>query len=102
MALRRCPWWPARTCSPHLESLEDRCLPRPAGTFGDLPLAFEANVGQAEAAVRYLAHGPGYTLALTDQGAALALTHAGRQDLLQLRFVGGSATPVVVGLEEQA
>src|SRR5262249_58690052 len=87
-----------------VEILEDRCLPSTLTDFGRLPLAFEANVGQADAAVRFLAHGPGYVLALTEQGAALSLQPAGADApaaLLQLHLVGGSAAPTVVGVEQQ-
>jgi hypothetical protein len=90
---------------PHCERLEDRALPSAASSYGDLPLSFEANVGQADAAVRYLAHGSGYALALTDSGAALSLAQGGAggaSALLQLQLVGANATPVVVGLNEQA
>jgi Beta-propeller repeat len=41
--------------------------------YGALPLSFEPNVGQADPHVRYLAHGPGYTLFLTDAGAVFSL-----------------------------
>ena len=63
---------------PALEQLEDRTVPSGASLagYGQLPLSFEANVGQADAAVRYLAHGPGYALALTDTGAVLDLHQA--------------------------
>src|SRR5579859_869946 len=37
--------------------------------FGHFPLSFEANRGQAPSQVRFLAHGPGYTLFLTGSGA---------------------------------
>jgi hypothetical protein len=82
--------------------LEDRCLPSTLTSYGQLPLAFEANVGQADSDVRYLAHGPGYNLALTDTGAVLALTHGDLQDVLRLQLVGANATPTVVGLGAQA
>src|SRR5262245_55906975 len=60
--------------APAVEPLEQRCLLSAAGTgLARLPLSFEANRGQADAAVRYLAHGSGFALALTDQGATLAL-----------------------------
>lgn len=42
-------------------------------TCGRLPLHFEANQGQADAAVQYLARGPGYTLFLTPGEAVLVL-----------------------------
>lgn len=45
-----------------------------------IPLAFEPNRGQSNRAVRYLAHGPGYTLFLTSRGAVVSL-------------VGGRHTP---------
>jgi hypothetical protein len=38
-----------------------------------LPLSFEANRGQAESQVHYLARGPGYTVFLLDREAVLAL-----------------------------
>ena len=41
-------------------------LPLVAGTrFGDLPLRFEVNQGQAQEPVQFLARGPGYSMALT-------------------------------------
>jgi len=41
--------------------------------YGKLPLSFEANQGQADAQVRFLAHGQGYTLFLTPTEAVLSL-----------------------------
>src|SRR5690348_4966086 len=41
-----------------------------------LPLRFEANQGQSDGRVRFLAHGPGYTLFLTGDAAVLALNAA--------------------------
>ncbi len=41
--------------------------------YGKLPLSFEANQGQADARVRFLARGRGYTIFLTDDEAVLAL-----------------------------
>ena len=42
--------------------------------YGALPLAFEANQGQTAPEVRYLAHGQGYQLFLTNQEAVLTLS----------------------------
>jgi len=47
--------------------------------YGALPLAFELNRGQSDAAVKYLARGPGYELFLTESEAVLALQR-GRPD----------------------
>jgi len=41
--------------------------------YGVLPLSFEENQGQAAPRVRYLAHGPGYSLLLEDKQATLLL-----------------------------
>jgi len=43
--------------------------------YGKLALAFEPNRGQADSHVKYLARGPGYTLALSPTQASLVLTH---------------------------
>jgi hypothetical protein len=42
-------------------------------TYDRLPLAFEANRGQTDRQVKFLARGPGYTLFLTGEEAVLAL-----------------------------
>jgi hypothetical protein len=44
-----------------------------ADHYGRLPLSFEVNRGQAERSVRFLAHGQGYGLYLTADGAVLTL-----------------------------
>jgi hypothetical protein len=44
-----------------------------ARAYGRLPLAFEANQGQTAAEVRYVAHGQGYQMFLTNQEAVLTL-----------------------------
>jgi hypothetical protein len=46
---------------------------RGAAGYGALPLAFEPNRGQSDPAVRFVAHGEGYSLILTDSEAVLAL-----------------------------
>jgi hypothetical protein len=43
-----------------------------------LPLNFERNLGQAPQQVQYLAHGPAYSIAITEQGAALTLGRGAR------------------------
>jgi hypothetical protein len=47
--------------------------PRLAAGFGRLPLSFEANQGQSDGRVRFLARGAGYTIFLTDDEAVLSL-----------------------------
>jgi hypothetical protein len=82
-----------------LERLEDRTVPStsPAAPslspgYGRLPLAFEANVGQAAASANYLAHGNGYTLSLSAQQAVLDLGASG----------GGAVRQTLVGANPAA
>jgi hypothetical protein len=48
-------------------------LPSLSATYGKVPLHFEANQGQTDAQVKFLARGPGYALFLTPTEAVLAL-----------------------------
>ena len=41
--------------------------------YGQLPLAFEANEGQTDSRVRYIARGTGFTLFVTDLETVLSL-----------------------------
>src|ERR1700722_11540565 len=52
-----------------------------------LPLAFEANHGQAPAQVRFLAHGAGYTALLSSNAVEVRSASAGG---FQMRFIGAS------------
>src|SRR5216683_916753 len=44
---------------------------RSTTNVGSMPLRFEANQGQTDAAVQFLAHGPGYSLFLTPKEAVM-------------------------------
>ena len=52
---------------------------RLVAAYGNLPLAFEANQGQTDPQVKYLARGNGYTLFLTSSEAVFAMPVASRQ-----------------------
>src|SRR5208337_4111677 len=47
--------------------------PKLVASYGKLPLGFEANQGQVRGPVKFLSHGRGYTIFLTDDEAVLAL-----------------------------
>ena len=87
-----------------LELLEDRRLlsgtPTGATGYGDLPLAFEANQGQASSQVDFLARGNGYMLSLAPSGAVLNLRNDAGGDVLNLQFVGSNPLAEVVGRNE--
>jgi hypothetical protein len=71
---------PAAFCQAHSQ---EQGLPQPgtkatppavSANYGKLPLSFEANQGQADPAVKFLSHGNGYSLLLTDSAAVLELS----------------------------
>ncbi|WP_295584649.1 SBBP repeat-containing protein [uncultured Lamprocystis sp.] len=51
----------------------DAAQARVQADYGKLPYTFETNGGQVDAAVKFLAHGPGYSLFLTPGEAVLSL-----------------------------
>ncbi|MFN0122790.1 MAG: hypothetical protein ACKV2V_20005, partial [Blastocatellia bacterium] len=68
-------------------------------TYGQVPMSFERNEGQADARVKYLARGRGYGLFLTANEALLQLRgqNAAAASLLRMRLRGASAAPVITG-----
>ena len=105
-----------------------RCQFREA--YGRLPMQFEANAGQADPRVKFLARGGGYTLFLTATGATLLLPQSAREPVpvhgmpsrsvarrssevhrrrpsasqrtvsLQMRLLGATPNPSVAGADE--
>ena len=99
--------------------------PRPSGAYGDLPLSFEENRGQADSQVKYLARGRGYTLFLTPKETVLGLrrpspaakpepaanasavspglkreTGQAAEDVVRFELAGASANPKMEGVEK--
>lgn len=79
--------------------------------YGSLPLSFEPNQGQADERVRFVAHGQGYSLFLTDGEAVLALRTANRSQswsaaqaslvtVLKMQLRGAQLSPPVQGRDE--
>lgn len=74
--------------------------------FGKLPLSFEANQGQTDAQVKFLARGRGYTLFLLPTEAALALTNPAGSDakpsqtVLRMKLLDANSSAEIVGLKE--
>jgi hypothetical protein len=97
-----------------LEVLEERSLLNAspstasvAAAYGQLPLAFEVNEGQAAAGVNYVAHGSGYTLDLSSQQAVLNLsgqstssTSQAANTTLTMQLASGRTTAPAVGSDE--
>lgn len=101
-----------------IEPLEDRTLLSSSGptsgavqaAYDQLPLAFEANQGQAAAPINFVAHGSGYALDLTPSAAVLALqkptstsgppTTSTPGDVVQLQLVGANPAAPAIGQDE--
>jgi hypothetical protein len=70
------------------------------GLFGQttrpaLPLVFERNTGQTDAAVLFTARGPGYRIFFTSGGAVLS----GQGGAIRMQFEGANPSPEVAGSE---
>ena len=75
---------------------------RVAEAYGRLPLSFEANEGQTDRQVRFLARGPGYTLFLTSSAEAVLVSGQGQPQVVRLELAGANPRPEVRALEESA
>src|ERR1035438_1063981 len=64
----------------------------------NLPLVFEANAGQSDPSVRFIARGRGYTLLLTQDGA---IFRSGGGDI-RMKLAGASPNAKLVGLEPRS
>jgi hypothetical protein len=75
--------------------------------YGQLPLSFEANQGQADAQVNFLSRGSGYTLYLTPTQSVLDLQSsagsdpAASGDELTMQLVGANPSAQATGLDLQ-
>src|SRR5260370_22313184 len=69
-----------------------------------LPFWFEANQGQADPSIRFIARGHGYNLALTATGSALSLFDSDhhRSATVRTRIVGGNASPILEPIDRQS
>jgi uncharacterized repeat protein (TIGR01451 family) len=71
--------------------------------FSHLPMIFEPNVGQTHPSVKFLAHGYGYSLFLTPEGATMALRSkavapiGSHSELLTMKLAGANLNAVIAG-----
>ena len=79
---------------------------QPVSISNQFPFAFEANLGQTDNRVKYLARGKGYTLFLTKREAVFSFARvrlggsstAPASAVLRTRFVGASLNPTITGM----
>src|SRR6185369_12019578 len=64
--------------------------------FGQLPLSFEVNQGQADSRVRFLARGKGYGIFLTDNGATFSLGGSA----LHMRLQDAATSSRITGVDQ--
>ena len=90
------------TVNSSLESRPDRHLKtRIDSEYGKLPLSFEANQGQEDSRVRFIAHGMGYDLRLAQTGVLLTFAAGdSRRSPLRMRLIGGNRNARAAGLDE--
>ena len=84
--------------SPAADTKPDKARVRES--YGRLPMSFEANQGQADAPVQFLARGLGYALSLTPTGATLTLANAAAAPtaeaaVVRMQVLGGNPAPRV-------
>ena len=105
MSLRIFPMLLSPTCTKgaryettNLSSRPPASVLAPPSNYGQVPLSFEANHGQANEPVQYLARGTNATLYLTPTEAALEIRNAAQQTaLVKMKLVGANASPVLRG-----
>jgi hypothetical protein len=75
---------------------------RMSQTYGKLPLHFEANKGQIDEQVKFLARGKGHTIFLTPSETVLVFAQRehNARTALRMTFVGANPEPRLVGAEE--
>lgn len=56
--------------------------------YGRLPMSFEPNVGQVPGDARFVSHGRGYTVLLTDQGATVQMHKKGAPTSFRMKLLG--------------
>ncbi|HTV02390.1 MAG TPA: SBBP repeat-containing protein [Luteitalea sp.] len=89
--------------TPTRQADHDAPAVRPAArqSYGQLPLQFEVNQGQAGPGVEYIARGAGYRLELTGGAATLHFDHLrnGRRADMRMRVLGAALAPRATGVD---
>src|SRR5207248_8948369 len=70
-------------------------------SYGKIPLSFEQNQGQADAAVKFLSRGPGYSLFLLSDRALLSLKPTSANPIsLGVKLIGARSAISARGVDE--
>jgi len=83
---------------------------RIAAAYPNLPLFFEANHGQTDPEVKFIARGAGYSIFLTPSGVTMTLSdhpaspgdsETGRLSVVKMSLIEASRQPVMIGVDPQ-
>lgn len=66
--------------------------------YGNLPISFEPNVGQAQGRFDFVARGQGFGMLIRAAGATLSLGADEDQDVVQMDLIGANRSAPVIGL----
>lgn len=86
--------------SPALKKANSGAKVRLSKTYGNLPLAFEANEGQTDEQVKFLSRGSGYSMFLTPTETVLSLSKDDRATAIRMGLVGANPKPKMAGEEK--
>ena len=89
-------WRRSHTATPDTAMPDPATKARLTAAYGQLPLSFETNAGQADPQVDFISRGSGYTLSLTHGEAVLALPAT----VLRMKFAGSEPNPRVTAHDE--
>jgi hypothetical protein len=90
-----------RATTPTASSSEADLKMTATENYGKLPLSFERNQGQSDAAVKFLSRGKGYTLFLTPTNAVFSLRNTEKKtSVLRMNLVGANANAQLAGQHE--
>lgn len=110
-------WLCVAQTAPANPAATQRLIPEVQKSYGKLPLQFEANQGQTDRRVKFLAHAPGYSVFLTSGQMVLALRPSAVQassarkstvpaktadTVIQINLVGADPNPAVAGEDLQS
>jgi len=87
------------TAAQLMASTEPPIRPQVMESYGKLPLSFEANQGQTDQRVKFMARGPGYGLFLTQDSVIVSLNQQKANAVLRMKLLGANIHATVVGTD---
>src|SRR5262245_16221645 len=94
--------WNSKTWAATLKSADAATRAKVNEAYGNLPLSFEVNRGQADPSIKFISRGGNYNLSFAPMGATLHLqgASANQSATLQIKPVNANPSPKIVGLDQ--